>query len=324
MRNGLPEAESVPAWGETTFAGTLARALQRLDVDRRLSAALARELRQTIAATNAGERACLAFEPEKHLGPFESLPSAAHDAIIEAIADRERSEFRGYELGRWYWALLRSLWRLKHAAHRLKPTKLARLVQECADVIAYGARKAPAFAISVFRERLAVRGRFSSRPKLTDVLRLARVDPRDLAVCYARRVPQVDQYRGYWHDRSRHITVGRVLGIDLLPAAEGWWFVESNAHPDMTDRSELYERDPMPADIARCTGPRRLPISYTWMPRAPCKSSSVAMPPRQLTGRGTMRHQQIDLQTSEATSRSSPPLVSALPLRLCKLHLRNF
>lgn len=249
------------------FTAVLASALQQLDIDKRLPLDTARELRRAIAATDRDARASIAFDPEKHLGPFDSLSPAARDAIVAAIADFDRWQVRGYELGEWHPLLLRSLWRLKLRAHRLKASdsRLARGAREITDVLAYGARKAPAFVLAMLhRRRLAARARLSSRPTLPEVLSLAGIQPRDLAVCYARGIPQADGYRGHWHDETRNITVGRVLGIDLLPTADGCWYVESNASPALeAKRSVLYERDPLVCsmfDFASEHGHRHLTV----------------------------------------------------------------
>jgi hypothetical protein len=235
---------------ETTagFGPTLARALTLMDAQGRFPPAAARELRRAIAAATRAERSSVAFEPERHLGAFDQLSEPARSAILAAIDDRERREVRGYELGRWYWGSLRLLWRIRRAAYGSGSTgRAARYARELSDVLVYGARRAPAFAITAFhRWRMSLGARFSARPSLNQVLHLAGIDSRDLANCYARPVPQAEQYRGYWHDASRKITVGRILGIDLLPGTDGWWFVESNGNPGLeSQRAVVFERDPM-------------------------------------------------------------------------------
>jgi hypothetical protein len=229
--------------GEAPFAAALVRALHGLRADGTVSASRASELRRMIEATTRAQRLRVAFEPELRLGEFDALPAIARHALVDAIVGRERIELRGYELGPAYWELLRLLWQLRERAW----ASGNRMLRELSDVLAYGARKAPALAIgAVERRRAAARARRTRTPALSDVLTLAGLDTRDLAVCYARAVPQADAYRGYWHDASRQVTVGRVLGIDLLPGHDGWWFVESNAHPALeAGRSSLYEHDPM-------------------------------------------------------------------------------
>jgi hypothetical protein len=57
---------------------------------------------------------------------------------------------------------------------------------------------------------------------------------------------------GYWHDASRHSTVGVVLGIDFIVNDEGVWFVESNLNPGlMEERSRLYATDPFVTNLTR-------------------------------------------------------------------------
>jgi hypothetical protein len=234
-----------------TFPAALARALHELDRDRRLPPDVARDLRRAIAATPKDARLEVAFQPESYLGRFESLPVPARDAIVQAVVDRDRWEVRGYEFGPWH-PLLRMLWRLKHGVSRWSAgSKRSRPAQEIADVLAYGARKAPPFALAALRRwQLALRGRFSSRPTVPEVLGFAGLEPRDFAICYAQNIAQLDGYQGYWHEPRRHNTIGRVIGIDLLPTAEGCWFVESNNSPALSpERSALYERDPFVCNL---------------------------------------------------------------------------
>jgi hypothetical protein len=242
-----------PTGDSMNFPAMLRQALDQLDDDHRLLPAVARELRRAIATTSREETLDVAYRPEKHLGRFDSLPEPARAAIVQAIVDRDGWEVRGYELGPWYPLLLRLLWRLKHQVYRwgAAGSRWSRYVREVADVLAYGTRKAPAYVIrGLRRQQLALKGRFSSRPTLPEVLGLAGLDPQEFAICYARGISQIERYRGYWHDPARQNTVGRVLGLDLLPTASGFWLAETNTNPaQRPERSALYERDPFVSSL---------------------------------------------------------------------------
>jgi hypothetical protein len=82
------------------------------------------------------------------------------------------------------------------------------------------------------------------------MLALAQLQPKHFAVCYAQGVPQPAAFRGFWHDPARQKTVGVMLGLDLLPSADGWWFLESNLDSALREeRSALYHRDPLVANL---------------------------------------------------------------------------
>ena len=92
--------------------------------------------------------------------------------------------------------------------------------------------------------RHAGRGGTPRGPPPVRVLRAAGLDPRSLVVYYARGLAQPPGYRGFWHDPKRNVTVGSILGVDLLPAADGFWYLESNLNPAIrAARTALYEND---------------------------------------------------------------------------------
>jgi hypothetical protein len=93
-------------------------------------------------------------------------------------------------------------------------------------------------------------GKFSLHPTLPAILKLLQIKPRDFAVCYAQNIPQLEAYRGFYHEASRHNTYSVVIGIDLLPTPEGYWYVESNLNFGMSyTRTALYDSDPFVANL---------------------------------------------------------------------------
>jgi len=231
-----------------SFEDLLKEALLGLDESGRLEPSVSRRLRDAALAAPLEERLAVGFEPERALGAFESLPEAARRAIVDAIVDDDRAGLRGHEMGAWHPTLLRLLWRVKHWSYRRGTGEgpVSRSLRQLSDVAAFGARKGPARALhAMHRSRLARNGRGVERPDLASVLALAGIEPRSLAVCYARELPQLEPYRAYWHDARRNVSVGVVIGIDLLPTPEGCWYIESNLDlAQRPERSALYERDP--------------------------------------------------------------------------------
>ena len=238
---------------EAAFSDLFAQAVRQLDGSGRVPPETTRRLRKVIARTPRALRSEIGFEPEAHLGPFEALPRQARAAIVRSIVDNDRWSVRGYELGDWQPRLVHLLWEIKDrvAQSSAPDSKLHRVFGEITAVLAYGARKGPAVLLkALYRWQLAWRGRFSRRPSLPSLLSLAGIDPRDLGVCYARQVPQMPVYRAFWHEASRHNTFGVVLGIDLLPADDGFWFIEGNLNPGHTYRRFcLYGRDPFAINL---------------------------------------------------------------------------
>jgi hypothetical protein len=97
------------------------------------------------------------------------------------------------------------------------------------------------------------------------VLRAAGLDPRALVVYYARGLVQPAGYRGFWHDSNRNVTVGSMLGVDLIPTADGFWYLESNLNAAIRPaRTALYAKDdPFVVNLCRFAqegGYRRLVI----------------------------------------------------------------
>ena len=92
--------------------------------------------------------------------------------------------------------------------------------------------------------RRAGRGATLRGPRSVPRCCAAGLDPRSLIVYYARGLAQPAGYRGFWHDPARNVTVGSILGVDLLPAADGFWYLESNLNPAIrAARTALYEKD---------------------------------------------------------------------------------
>jgi hypothetical protein len=198
--------------------------------------------------------------PEQHLGPFDMLPQATQRAIVRAIEANDCREMAGHELGDWHIAITQLLHRLWHNLPRGM-----RLARRLATVAATVLQNGPARGgYKLYRWQLGLRGKYAARPTLAALLEAAGINLKQLAVCYARGISQPEIYRGLWHDPVQHNTVGVVLGIDLLPSADGYWFIESNLDCALRlERTALYDQDPFISrllDFASTQGYRHLVI----------------------------------------------------------------
>lgn len=243
----------------TALSGGLAAiadGIRGIDDTGRLPGPHARRLRRAVSRVPSSLRVAVEDEPERYLGPFDSLPAAARHALVQAIADDDRHRMRQHELGSWHIAVVRRL-------RGLRGTLPERFELPCKllEVLELSVLKGlPRLLYALYRSRLAWEGRLRRRPRVPAVLRLARIEPRALAACYATRIPQPPAaYRGFWHDPARHHTIGTVIGIDFLPDPGGaYWYLESNLSPALRpERSALYERDPFVTSLLDFARERR-------------------------------------------------------------------
>ena len=104
----------------------------------------------------------------------------------------------------------------------LVQTKFGRSTRALSRFLLESIQNGPARGLQgMYWRRLRWQGRFMPRPTLAAVLKLADIEPWNFAIGYARGIPQLPSFRGFWHDPSRHRTVGVMVGIDLLPAQDG-------------------------------------------------------------------------------------------------------
>ncbi len=235
-----------PKTSESAFAAAIKRALFQVGPDGRLSRKDAQTLRQAMTATPHAMRQKAGIEPAEYFGPFESLPYEAQHAILRAIVADDRWRMLGYELGEWHTRISRSLWTLRRRL-RTKSSMAEKLMREVALIVQTG----PARLLYVLYEKLLIQqGQYSPRPPVAALLKLGRIDLRDLAVCYARDIPQMPAYRGFWHDAVQRNTIGVVLGIDFIATSEGYQYLESNLNCALRlQRTALYERDPFVSNL---------------------------------------------------------------------------
>lgn len=205
-----------------SLADTLSRAFAGLDAQGRVGAELAAELRRRVRELPREFRTSAGYVPEQSLGPFESLSASARQGLIEAIASDDRWSVRGRELP-GHAQLLLLLWTLRATVRdRIGVgSKLARAVNEALSILSYAARRGPADLLRAgYHRQLGWQGRMRPRPSIPAILGLAGIEPKDLAVCYARGIPQLPRYRGFWRDPTRHIAVGSLIGGSDRPCTK--------------------------------------------------------------------------------------------------------
>jgi len=232
-------------------------ALAGADSDGRLPPANARVLRTGLDVFGAGTPPAALWSPERLLGAFEALPLGVQRSLIRELQENERWHLRALELGDWHVAAVRLL----------KSPGFRRLAGGFAKTIVLLVRDSPRRIFDgLHRAAERWKGRHASRPSVGSVLRAAGLNTfSSLAVCYARGLVQPPAYRGFWHDPTRNVTVGTILGVDLLPTASGFWYLESNLNPAMRPaRTALYtNEDPLVANLCRFAqggGYRRLVV----------------------------------------------------------------
>ena len=252
---------------QRAFADAFSGLIGAVDESGRLMGDFAREKLATLLRIPVSARAAVLQDPERYFGSFDALPANGQRAILDAIQVREAWQLCGYRFGGLHLALVRSLFRLRNCV-RQSPSRsrISELLRQIVDASAYGARRAPADLINgLSRLQSRLNGRYVQRPTLSAILSAADVDPRPLAVCYARPIGQFDGYRGYWHDAASARTVGIVIGIDFLPTDDGFRYVESNVtFAQRPERSALYEVDPLVEnmlDFATQNGYRHLMLA---------------------------------------------------------------
>ncbi|MBE0426204.1 MAG: hypothetical protein IBX72_06120 [Nitrospirae bacterium] len=191
------------------------------------------------------------FEPEKYLGAFDSLPLDAQNAIVRAIVTNDRMSMAGHEIGFWHIEMARLFAKLKY---RLRKNGLNR-ASKLAGLTGLIFQSGIAHIIhKMYKLLLHMKGMLYFRQTSASLLYKSDIETRDLAVCYARNIPQSEAYRGFWHDQLRNNTYGVILGIDLIPTPDGCWYIESNLNFGMSNtRSALYDRDPFVQNLVKFT-----------------------------------------------------------------------
>lgn len=240
------------------FAAAMAQALHHVDSKGHVTVEDAAQLRRVIAETPKEHRLTVATNLEDYVGPFESLPKHTCDAIVQAIREADWWRMAGQNLGAWHPALTRLARRI-HA--ELPQGKLGRLLGHLCYIVEGG----PSYSLHVsYQQRLLWQARTLAHPPLKAMLQLAEIAPWHFAVGYAQGIPQLTPFRALWHDPARHNTIGVMLGLDLLPTADGWYFIESNLNSALRhERTVLYDRDPFVSnllDFVKVQGYRHLVV----------------------------------------------------------------
>jgi hypothetical protein len=226
---------------QSLFA-TAVKELDSVDSKGCLSAESAGEFRRAVKKLPAGIGFRIALNADEILGPFESLSLNARYAIVKAISCDDIRRMAGHNIGNWHIVLTRLLWKFRESMSGNNRN----LLKKIAEILAVVVQSVPSrFLYSMHKLNHRLYGKLSARPELQSMLFFAGIEPRNLAVCYARDIPQPEAHRGFWHDPVKQVTYGVVLGLDLIPTHEGCWYIESNLNSGMSNtRSSMYDRDP--------------------------------------------------------------------------------
>lgn len=185
------------------------------------------------------------------LSSFDTLPADIQKRIVQSIIINDRMSMAGHELGRLHIMLTRSLWRLRKKIPGNQMNRFKTLL----EILARAAQSGPAHMLyALYRLKRSCRDNLLSDSTMQSIVDARGKDIKDYAVCFARHIPQLEAYRGFWHDRTRNNSYGVILGIDFIPSQEGCWFIESNLNFGMsTTRSSLYDTDPFVQNLLRFT-----------------------------------------------------------------------
>lgn len=206
------------------------------------------DLRSKLRGLSSSERNRLFLAPEEVLGPWEELPRSDRASLRSAVEAWDEASTRGYRTPH-FWPAVRSLWRLRRRCLRAGGT-LGRMFFKAADEAAFALRKAPIWGGRYLaRARHVIPDRLPALSTDTDSLLgpvlSRRLSPHLFAACYCRSVRQRPRYRAFWRDPGADRTVGCIVGLDLMPADDGYYVLESNLNPaQRLERTRLYDRDP--------------------------------------------------------------------------------
>jgi hypothetical protein len=229
------------------LVGALRDALQRIGSEGRVPREIAKRLRSAVIEHRGRREMTSSSELIEGLPAFDTLSEAARQTLLATVVSDDW----------WSMAFRRAYWRqaltraIRTAVLRI-PRRYRRsraLLEQLELVLLYWQARV---VHVLYRKALTWTGWRSRTPKLAAALAIAGLDARAIASSYVRGAPQPLDTAGYWHDASRHATVGVVLGIDFIVNDEGVWFVESNLNAGLTEeRSSLYATDPFVMNMVR-------------------------------------------------------------------------
>jgi hypothetical protein len=160
------------------------------------------------------------------------------------MEEDERWRMRGYELGDWHYSAVRLL----------RSKRFKRLAKGFASTSVAIVRDGPRTAIyAVHGAAVHWRGRHASRPSAGSLLRAAGLD-RAPSSC-TTRAASLRSPRTAASGTTRNGTSpsDRCSGVDLVPTADGFWYLESNLNAAIRPaRTALYgDDDPFVVNLSR-------------------------------------------------------------------------
>lgn len=178
-------------------------------------------------------------EPEEYLGPYENLSSDVSQIIQSMVETEDRLNSKEIYFHIKLSQLMVKLWWLSSRY------KLTRPFSNLLYFISIIVKSLPKIFPIIYRNFIIVRDKILFKSSLPATLYAAGIKPQDFVVCYVKSISQPEKYPGFLDNRSENITYGTILGIDLIPSNEGYWFIESNLNFGISKkRSLLYDRDP--------------------------------------------------------------------------------
>ena len=208
-----------------TISGTIMEALNLIDGKGRFPFMIAHKLRRAVKNSHDEIKRDIVDKPEKYMGSFDTLSTNAQQAIVQAIAKEDRWTTAGHELGNWHIVITRLLKRLGNNLSKYKLNRSKKII----NLFEAASRCGPAHVIVfLYQLQLKWRGKYFIRPTLHSMLIITGIKPRNLALCYARNIPQPLAYRGFWHDSTQKSTFGVIIAMDFIQTPEGYWHIENN------------------------------------------------------------------------------------------------
>lgn len=188
--------------------------------------------------------------PDELFGPWRDLPPAAQTALRRAVETELRIRMDFHPHGRLWVGLTRASRDIDRWLSEHRGSKALR-----SFVYLSGGRiwVWPRRASDLVRHRLRIRRwRRARRPRVEDVLAAVGRDAQWLMGDFAEGVRIDARCRGFFHDPSRNVVYGYLLGVDLALTDHGAVCFESNLNAGLIRRvrEPLWDRDPVAVELA--------------------------------------------------------------------------
>ncbi len=227
MPTGLPE--------------TVQLALRHVDNAGFFPAEVLSPLREAVTGRSPEVR--LPDHPVEILGPWEGLPPPAQKALRRAVEDEITRAMDYHPRGRVWPSMIGGLYTVDRILKGLNfPSRGLRYGEKWAAHAWAGPSNLRERLYDHRRRWVWENGRMVS---VRDLLAGLGRRPRWLLGDYMTGVGVDPRCRGFHHDRSRNVTFGYLIGIDLIPSPDGVWCVEANLSTAFNqDRRDALDPEP--------------------------------------------------------------------------------